>query len=114
MALIVATFLMAFTYTFHSRAKVSGSLRYHAAVGGASNAAYASMLSLALPAASAGAWFVAAYAASATAGGVSAHWLCLRLERGRARMAQEDRVTALERRIQEIERCQGKTSHQQE
>jgi membrane protein YqaA with SNARE-associated domain len=104
MTLALVSFLMAFTYTFHSRAKVSGSIPYHAAVGLASNLTYATMLVLALRTVGDGWAFIVVYAAATTAGGVVSHWLCLRLERGRARTVQEDRVLELERRIRKLEK----------
>jgi len=93
-ALAGAAFLMAFAYTFHSRAKVSGSIAYHAAVGFASNLTYAAMLVLALRTVGDGWAFAAVYAAATTAGGVASHWICLRVERGRAHVVN---ALALER-----------------
>lgn len=100
-------FLQNVSFTFVSRGRNSGSLIYHLVAAAFSNGFYALVLFLSIDVLTAAstdpAGFVSVYAAACLSGSVAAHWLALRLERGKARNVQEDRLKKLERRIEWLE-----------
>lgn len=102
----ILCFIQNISFTFVSRGRNSGSLGYHLVASLFSNGLYVLMLCISvdvLTAAEAniGA-FAVAYTLSCASGSVFAHWLALRIERGKARNVQEDRVAVLEKRIDDL------------
>lgn len=81
------SFFQNVSFTFVSRGRNSGSLAYHAVAALFSNGLYAALLFMSVDVVSrakaAPAAFVLAYAMSCLSGSVFAHWLALRLERGK-------------------------------
>lgn len=100
-------FIQNVAFTFTSRGRNSGHLGYHLVAAVFSNGIYAVLLlfsiKLVTMAGTAIGPFLACYTCSTLAGSVFAHWLAVRVERGRARNVQEDRMLALERRVDELE-----------
>jgi len=108
----VLGFLQNLSHTFVSRGRNSGSLGYHMLASVFSNGIYISLLVLSISLVSYMSTtdlpvFVMVYVLSTMSGSVTAHGLALRLERGRARNVQEDRVAELEREVKELRAMAG-------
>ena len=101
-------FLQNVSFTFVSRGRNSGSLAYHLVAAVFSNGLYVVNLlfsiKLLTDPETIGALFVAVYTLATLSGSVFAHWLALRVERGKARNVQEDSVTRLRQRLERLER----------
>lgn len=104
-------FLQNLAFTFVSRGRNSGSLGYHMVASIFSNGIWVTMFVIGikittnpegeiLP-------FAFVYCLSTMAGSVFAHWLARKVERGKARNVQEDRVAALEERLAAVELNHG-------
>jgi hypothetical protein len=100
-------FLQNVSFTLVSRGRNSGSLAYHAIASVFSNGIYAALLFINVDiiagAKTGPVTFLVVYTATTLSGSVFAHWLALRMEKGRARSVQEDRVAKLERRLADAE-----------
>lgn len=99
-------FVQNVAFTFVSRGRNSGSLGYHLLASIFSNGIYAMLLFVSIDmiaeAKSAPLSFLAVYTLATMSGSIFAHWLALRLERGKSRNVQEDRIQALEQRIDRL------------
>lgn len=110
---VIATlgFVQNIAFTFVSRGRNSGSLGYHLLASIFSNGIYAALLFVSIdqvtqakanPAA-----FLAVYTLATMSGSIFAHWLALRVERGKQRSVQEDRFEKLQRRVAALEEYIG-------
>jgi hypothetical protein len=95
-------------HTFVSRGRNSGSLTYHVIASIFSNGIYVSLLVLSISIvgymqASGIPIFIAVFVLSTMSGSVTAHILALRLEKGKARNVQEDRVAGLAEQLRVLE-----------
>lgn len=100
-------FVQNIAFTFVSRGRNSGSLRYHIVAAIFSNGMYAALLMysisiIALSETNTG-FFLGCYTCATLSGSVFAHWLAVRLEKGKARNVQEDRFNLLQTRVTELE-----------
>lgn len=111
-ALPLACFVQNVSFTFVSRGRNSGSLAYHLVASIFSNGVYAVMLFLAVDliarAKTSPEWFILPYALACMSGSVFAHWLALRVERGKGRNVQEDRLGELEEMLRFMDERQTK------
>lgn len=99
-------FLQNVSFTFVSRGRNSGSLAYHLVAAVFSNGLYAANLFFSIDLVSRGAvgpQFVATYCLATLSGSVLAHWVAMRVERGRGRNVQQDALRELEERVREME-----------
>lgn len=92
-------------HTFVSRGRNSGSLAYHVIASIFSNGIYVSLLVLSISIvgymqASGIPIFIAVFVLSTMSGSVTAHILALRLEKGKARNVQEDKLTFLKEDVE--------------
>jgi hypothetical protein len=94
-------------FTFVSRGRNSGSLLYHMVASVFSNGIWLGMfvvgVKIAAQAPTFPFEFAVVYVLSTMSGSVFAHWLARKVERGKARNVQEDRVQLLEERIRIVE-----------
>lgn len=101
-------FVQNVAFTFVSRGRNSGHLGYHLVAAVFSNGIYAVLLLFSIKlVATAGAAigpFLVCYTCSTLAGSVFAHWLAVRVEHGRARNVQEDRIELIEARIDALDK----------
>lgn len=105
-------------HTFVSRGRNSGSLVYHVIASLFSNGIYVSLLVLSISIigymeASGIGLFIAVFVLSTMSGSVTAHILALRLESGKARNVQEDRVRRLEARVEAVCTVMNSSAKQQ-
>ena len=100
-------FIQNVSFTFVSRGRNSGSLGYHMIAAVFSNGIYAVLLFTSIDIianAKEATWlFLTCYTLSTMSGSVFAHWLALRVERGKARNVQEDRVSLIEKTIVDMQ-----------
>jgi hypothetical protein len=93
-------FVQNVSFTFVSRGRNSGSLAYHLVASIFSNGVYAVLLFLSIDLISKARLspesFILPYALACMSGSVFAHWLALRVEKGKGRNVQEDRLGELE------------------
>lgn len=105
-------FIQNIAFTFVSRGRNSGSLGYHFAASIFSNGIYAALLFVSIDqvsqAKSDPGPFLIVYTLGTMSGSIFAHWLALRLEKGKARSVQEDKFAALSKRVQQLEANVGR------
>ncbi len=92
------------SFTFVSRGRNSGSLRYHMIASLFSNGLYCIMLFASFDSLMGGAkaspvLFGTVYTLTTMSGSIFAHWLAMRLEKGKGKSVQEDRVGKIERDV---------------
>jgi hypothetical protein len=101
-------FLQNVAFTFVSRGRNSGSLLYHMVASIFSNGIWLGMFVIGVKIAAEAPTFPAAFAVvyvlSTMAGSVFAHWLARKVEKGKARNVQEDRVEILEKAVRRLEK----------
>lgn len=118
MMLLIAVFafLQNVSFTFVSRGRNSGSLTYHMIAAIFSNGMYAALLFMSIDllanAQARPMTFLTCYTMATLGGSIFAHWLAMRIERGKARNVQEDRVEKLEKRIWDLETTVGPVGEQ--
>lgn len=100
-------FIQNIAFTFVSRGRNSGSLGYHLTASIFSNGIYAALLFVSIDqvaqAKANPGLFLAVYTLATMSGSIFAHWLALRIERGKAKSVQEDRFEKLQRRVAALE-----------
>lgn len=105
-------FVQNIAFTFVSRGRNSGSLGYHLLASIFSNGIYAMLLFTSIDmiaqAKSMPGPFLMVYTLATMSGSIFAHWLALRLEKGKARSVQEDKFTALAQRVTRLEAGVGR------
>jgi len=105
-------FVQNIAFTFVSRGRNSGSLGYHLLASIFSNGIYAALLFTSIDmisqAKSNPGPFLLVYTLATMSGSIFAHWLALRLEKGKARSVQEDKFAALSKRVQQLEANVGR------
>lgn len=105
-------FIQNIAFTFVSRGRNSGSLGYHLIAAIFSNGLYAALLFVSIDqvaqAKNSPGLFLAVYTLATMSGSIFAHWLALRLEKGKARTMTEDKHTALMRRVSVLEASMGR------
>lgn len=105
-------FIQNIAFTFVSRGRNSGSLGYHLIAAVFSNGLYAALLFVSIDqvaqAKNNPALFLAVYTLATMSGSIFAHWLALRLEKGKARTMTEDKHAALMRRVAVLEASMGR------
>jgi len=96
-------FVQNIAFTFVSRGRNSGSLGYHLVASVFSNGIYAALLFLSIdmiaqmkasPVA-----FLTVYTLCTMSGSIFAHWMAMRVERGKGRSVQEDRFSMLTKEV---------------
>lgn len=104
-------FIQNIAFTFVSRGRNSGSLGYHLAASIFSNGIYAALLFVSIDqvsqAKSMPLLFLAVYTLSTMSGSIFAHWLALKIEKGKARTMTEDKHAKLQRQVNDLERRLG-------
>jgi hypothetical protein len=99
-------FLQNLAFTFVSRGRNSGSLGYHMVASVFSNGIWVTMFVIGIKITTAPDAdvlpFAFVYCLSTMAGSVFAHWLARKVERGKARNVQEDRVQKIEEDVREL------------
>lgn len=105
-------FVQNIAFTFVSRGRNSGSLGYHLLASIFSNGIYAALLFTSIDmisqAKSNPGPFLLVYTLATMSGSIFAHWLALRLEKGKARSVQEDKFAALAQRVVRLEAGVGR------
>lgn len=105
-------FIQNIAFTFVSRGRNSGSLGYHLGASIFSNGIYAALLFVSIDqvtqAKSMPMLFLAVYTLATMSGSIFAHWLALRIEKGKAKSVQEDKFGALARRVAQLEANTGR------
>lgn len=103
-------FLQNVSFTFVSRGRNSGSLTYHLVAAIFSNGLYAALLFTSIEQVSQAKtmpWtFLAVYTLSTLSGSIFAHWLALRIEKGKGRSVQEDKFSKLATQVAAFEGIQ--------
>lgn len=93
-------FVQNVAFTLVSRGRNSGSLGYHLVASLFSNSIYAVLLFLSIDMVSQAKtmpyWFLACYTLATMSGSIFAHWFALRVEKGKARSVQDDRMKMVE------------------
>jgi hypothetical protein len=111
-------FLQNLAFTFVSRGRNSGSLGYHMVASVFSNGIWVTMFVIGIKITTAPDAdvlpFAFVYCLSTMAGSVFAHWLARKVERGKARNVQEDRVEKIEERLAAAELNHGEVRFQEE
>lgn len=106
-------FVQNVAFTFVSRGRNSGSLMYHLIAAIFSNGLYAALLFVSIDqvaqAKANPTNFLVVYTLSTLAGSIFAHWLALRLEKGKAKQVNDSSLDYLRRRIAALESA-GRTS----
>lgn len=105
-------FIQNIAFTFVSRGRNSGSLGYHLTASIFSNGIYAALLFVSIDqvsqAKSMPFLFLAVYTLATMSGSIFAHWLALRIEKGKGKSVQEDKFGALARRVAQLEANAGR------
>ena len=105
-------FIQNIAFTFVSRGRNSGSLGYHLIAAIFSNGLYATLLFVSIDqvaqAKNNPGLFLAVYTLATMSGSIFAHWLALRLEKGKAKTMTEDKHAALMRRVSVLEASLGR------
>lgn len=105
-------FVQNIAFTFVSRGRNSGSLGYHLLASIFSNGIYAALLFTSIDmisqAKSNPGPFLIVYTLATMSGSIFAHWLALRIEKGKAKSVQEDKFGALARRVAQLEANTGR------
>lgn len=100
-------FVQNVAFTFVSRGRNSGSLMYHLIAAIFSNGLYAALLFVSIDqvaqAKANPTNFLVVYTLSTLAGSIFAHWLALRLEKGKAKQVNDSSLDYLRRRIAALE-----------
>ena len=100
-------FVQNIAFTFVSRGRNSGSLPYHLIASVFSNGIYAALLMFSIDmvagAKQSPATFLAVYTLSTMPGSIFAHWLAMRVEKGKGKSIQADRMKLLEDRVKKLE-----------
>ncbi|MCC6425674.1 MAG: hypothetical protein IT435_02515 [Phycisphaerales bacterium] len=100
-------FIQNVAFTFVSRGRNSGSLGYHLVASIFSNGIYAALLFISIDqvsqAKSMPVPFLIVYTLATMSGSIFAHWMALRLERGKARSVQENSLDKLRLRLSTVE-----------
>lgn len=96
-------FIQNVAFTFVSRGRNSGSLGYHFIAAIFSNGIYAALLFVSIDqvaqAKAQPLLFLTVYTLATLSGSIAAHWLALRLEKGKAKNVQDDKFAALQKRV---------------
>lgn len=100
-------FIQNVAFTFVSRGRNSGSLGYHLVASVFSNGIYAALLFVSIDQVTQAkqnpGTFLAVYTLATMSGSIFAHWLALKMEKGKGKSVQEDKFGALARRVQALE-----------
>lgn len=108
-------FVQNVAFTFVSRGRNSGSLGYHLLASIFSNGIYAALLFISIDLISQAKAnplpFLIVYTLTTMSGSIFAHWLAMRVEKGKARNVQADRMESLERRVAALEQSPAPMNH---
>jgi hypothetical protein len=100
-------FIQNVAFTFVSRGRNSGSLGYHLVASIFSNGIYAALLFVSIDqvtqAKANPGTFLAVYTLATMSGSIFAHWMALKMEKGKGKSVQEDKFGALARRVTALE-----------